>query len=115
MELAEESIMLWRQLDNPEGLATALLHRGWAANALGEYQQAKSCYEEGLRLLSSTGNVWLRAQMLFYLGAVAGFNYDFERMRAYYAQSRALFEQVGDKSAIADVLKDQGGLLISGR
>lgn len=112
IELAEASIMLWRQLDNPEGLATALLQRGWAAHALGEYQQAKGCYEEGLQLLSSTGNVWLRAQMLFYLGAVAGFNYDFERMRAYYAQSRTLFEQVGDKSAIADVLKDQGGLLI---
>lgn len=112
IELAEASIMLWRQLDNPEGLATALLQRGWAAIALGEYQQAKSCYEEGLQLLSSTGNVWLRAQMLFYLGAVAGFTYDFEQMRAYYAQSRELFEQVGDKSAIADVLKDQGGLLI---
>lgn len=112
IEFAEASIMLWRQLDNPEGLATALLHRGWAAHALGEYEQAKSCYEEGRQLLSPTGNVWLRAQMLFYLGAVAGFNYDFEQMRAYYAQSRELFEQVGDKSAIADVLKDQGGLLI---
>ncbi|HEV7235382.1 MAG TPA: NB-ARC domain-containing protein, partial [Ktedonobacteraceae bacterium] len=60
IELAEASIMLWRQLDNPEGLATALLQRGWAAHALGEYQQAKGCYEEGLHLLSSTGNVWLR-------------------------------------------------------
>ena len=112
VELAEESIMLWRQLDNPEGLVTALLHRGWAAVASGEYQQAKNCYEEGLRLISPTGNIWLQAQMLFYLGAVAGFNYDFEQMHAFYAQSRALFEQVGDKSAVADVLKDQGGLLI---
>ncbi len=112
VELAEASLLLWRQLDNPEGLVSALLHRGWAAIALGENQQAKSCFEDGLQLLTPTGNVWLRAQMFFYLGAVAGFNYDFDQMRTFYAQSRTLFEQVGDKSAIADVLKDQGGILI---
>ncbi|HYX48449.1 MAG TPA: hypothetical protein VE843_01810, partial [Ktedonobacteraceae bacterium] len=32
-ELAEKSIVLWRQLDDPCGLAMALLHRGWAAHA----------------------------------------------------------------------------------
>ncbi len=112
VELAEESIALWRQLDNPRGLATALFYRGWTAHALGDYELANDVYEEGLQLLSSADDTWLRAQLLFYLGAVAGFTFNFEQMRAYYAQSRALFEQVGDKSAIADVLKDQGGMSI---
>ncbi len=112
VELAEESIALWRQLDNPRGLATALFYRGWTAHALGDYELANEVYEEGLQLLSSADDTWLRAQLLFYLGAVAGFTFNFEQMRAYYAQSRALFEQVGDKSAIADVLKDQGGMSI---
>ncbi|TME08239.1 MAG: hypothetical protein E6I80_10555 [Chloroflexi bacterium] len=112
VELAEESIALWRQLDDPEGLATALLYRGWPAIALGDYELARSMYEQGLQLLSPTGDVWLRAQLLFYMGAAAGFMFNFEQMRSFYAQSRELFEQVGDKSAIADVMKDQGGMAV---
>ena len=112
VELAEESIALWRQLDNPAGLATALLHRGWSAHVLGEYPYAKQGYEEALNLLPSTGYEWLRGQLLLYLAAIAGFNSDFDQMRSYYAQSRVLFEQVGDKSAIADLLKDRGSIAV---
>src|SRR5712691_6242832 len=112
VELAEESIALWRQLDDPSGLGTALLHRGWAAHAQGEYETAKCVYLEGMERLSSVEDTWLRAQLLFYVGASAGFTYDFEQMREFYRQSRELFEQVGDTSAVADVLKDQGGMLL---
>jgi tetratricopeptide (TPR) repeat protein len=112
VELAEESIALWRQLDDPSGLAIALLHRGWAAHAMGDYELAKRVYREGLQLLSPGGDAWVRAQLLFYLAAVAGFTSDFEQMRSFYTQSRELFEQVGDKISVADLLKDQGGLTI---
>ena len=112
VELAEESIALWRQLDNPGGLATALLHRGWAALAMDDYGLAKSVCEQGLQILSPTGDTWLRGQLFLYLAAAAGFTTDFERMRSFYAQSREQFEQVGDRSAVADVLKDQGAMSI---
>ncbi len=112
LELAEESIALWRQLQDANGLATALLHRGWAAHALGEYELAKQVYREGLERISPAGDSWLRAQLLFYLAAAAGFTSDFEQMHSCYAQSKELFEQVGDKSAVADLLKDQGGITI---
>jgi hypothetical protein len=112
VELAEESIALWRQLDNPSGLAMAMLHRGWAAHAMGEYQLAMSVYLEGIQQISQTCDIWLQAQLLFHLAAAAGFTSDFKQMRTYYAQSRELFEQVGDNIAIADLLKDQGGLTI---
>src|SRR5205085_10304979 len=69
LELAEESIALWRQLDDPGGLATALLHRGWVAHAMGEYEVAKRVYWEGMQHLSPTGDTWLRAQLLSHLGA----------------------------------------------
>ena len=109
VELAEESIALWRQLDESHRLATALFYRGWAAHVMGEHELAKRLYEEGLQL---TDDTWLRAQLLFYLGTAAGFAADFEQMRSFYDQSRRLFEQVGDKSAVADVLKDMGGWLM---
>jgi tetratricopeptide (TPR) repeat protein len=110
IELAEESIAIWRQLDDPSGVATALLHRGWASHALGEYETAKRVYWEGMEHLARVEDTWLRAQLLCYLGAAAGFTYDFEKLREFYTQSRELFEQVGDTSAVADVLKDQGGM-----
>src|SRR2546421_721286 len=110
VELAEESIALWQQLDDPSGLATALLHRGWAAHAQGEYETAKRLYWESMEHLSRVEDTWLRAQLLVYLAAAAGFTYDFEKLEELYTQSRELFEQIGDTSAVADVLKDQGGL-----
>jgi len=112
IELAEESIALWRQLENPSGLAMALLHRGWTAHASGEYEQAKSLYLEGMQLVSPTDNAWLHAQLLIHLAAAAGFTSEFKQMRRYYRQARELFDQVGDTIAIADMLKDQGGLTI---
>jgi predicted ATPase len=112
VELAEESIALWRRLDNPSGLATALLHKAWAALAMDDHGLAKSLCEQGLQLLSPTGDTWLRGQLLLYLAAAAGFNSDFEQMRSFYTQSRELFEQVGDKISVADLLKDQGGITI---
>ncbi|GAC1349446.1 MAG: hypothetical protein NVSMB27_22670 [Ktedonobacteraceae bacterium] len=110
--LAEESIALWRQLDDPKGLANALFHRGWPAFPLGEFELIKSVYRDALQLLSATDELWLRGQLLFYRGTASGFTGDFGQMRSYYAQSRELFGQVGDRCAIADVLKDQGGMAI---
>jgi predicted ATPase len=112
VELAEESIALWRRLDSPSGLATALLHKGWAALAMDGHGLAKSLFEQGLQLLSPTGDTWLRGQLLLYLAAAAGFNSDYEQMRSFYTQSREMFEQVGDKISVADLLKDQGGITI---
>ena len=111
-ELAEESIAQWRQLDDPCGLAMAMLHRGWAAHAMGEYQEARRVYLEGIQYASKTCNKWLQAQLLFHLAAAEGFISDFKQMRIHYTQSRKLFEQVGDTIALADLLKDQGALTI---
>jgi predicted ATPase len=111
-ELAEESIALFRRLDDPVGLAAALLHRAWAAHASGEYETAKCMLREGLQHLSATDDPWLYGQLLLYLADAAGFTFDFEQMRSFYTQSRELFEQIGDRIAIADLLKDQGGMSI---
>ncbi len=110
--VAEESIALWRQLDDPAGLAMALFHRAWPPIAQGEYELAQSLLEQALQLLPPADDVWLRAQILFYLGDVAGFTGDYELMRSYFTQSKAMFEQIGDRSAVADLLKDQAGMAI---
>ncbi len=110
--LANDSIAIWQQLNNAEGLATALLHRGWVAQAMFDNELAKHLYERGLALLSTHGSPWLRGQLLLYLCSVAGFINDFEQMHSFFVQSKALFEQIGDKLALADLLKDRGGMAI---
>ncbi|HET8846995.1 MAG TPA: tetratricopeptide repeat protein, partial [Ktedonobacteraceae bacterium] len=112
VELSEASIALWQTLDNPSGLAWALLHRSWAAHGMGEYETEKRLCSEGLSLLSPETHPWLYAQILIYLAAAHGFTSEFEQTHKCYEQSLAIFERLGDKSAIADLLKDQGGLLI---
>jgi len=112
VELAEASIALWQQLEKPKGLAVALFYRGWSAHALGEHALAKSLYIQAMQLLPPPGDAWLRAQLLFYMGAAAGFAFEFEQMRSFYTQSREIFERLGDRSALADVLKDEGGMAI---
>src|SRR5712691_2909880 len=110
--LADESIALWRQLDDPRGLAMALFYRAWPPIALGDYELPKSLFEQALQLLSLADDPWLRAQIIFLRGDLAGFTGDYELMHSCFAQSKAMFEQIGDRSAIADLLKDQGGMAI---
>jgi predicted ATPase len=112
--LAEASIALWQQLDDATGLATAFLYRGWVATIMCDFALAKRVYQQGLQLLSpaTAKDQWLRAQLHFCVGTAEGFSGDFEQMRVYYAQSKAMFEQIGDKIAIADLLKDRGGMAI---
>ena len=110
--LADESISLWRQLDDPRGLAMALFYRAWPPIALGDYELPKSLFEEALQLLSLADDPWLRAQIIFLRGDLAGFTGDYELMHSCFAQCKAMFEQLGDRSAIADLLKDQGGMAI---
>jgi predicted ATPase len=112
LDLADQSITLWRQLNDPPGLANALFHRAWALHGRGQYATAREVYQEALESLSSETDTWLYAQILLCMAATAGFTSDFEHARLYYERCRALFEQIGDKSGIADSWKDQGGILI---
>lgn len=111
-ELAEESIALWRELGDAPGLATAMIQRGWAALGSNELEKAKSVLLEGMQHISVKDEPWLHAQLLFYLAAASGFSFDFAQMNACYEQSKELFEQAGDKIALADLMKDWGGMEI---
>ncbi|HEX7734361.1 MAG TPA: tetratricopeptide repeat protein [Ktedonobacteraceae bacterium] len=112
LELASESISIWRTLDDPPGLASALFHRAWTLHGSGEYEAAKSVYQEALELISPHTDKWLYAEILLCQAAAFGFTSDFPQARLCYTRCRQLFEEVGDKAAVADAWKDQGGILL---
>lgn len=108
---AEEGISLWRQLDDHAGLAMGLFQRGWPAISQGDYALAKKLFEQSLPLIAAD-DAWLRGQVIFLLGDLAGFDKDYELMRSYFARSMEIFEQIGDRSSIADQLKDHSGMAV---
>ncbi len=112
LELVEESLALWQRLDDRHGLAMALLHRGWVAHGMDEYEAAKTFYQQGIELISPDEDTWLYVQLLVQLAAAAGFTSDYELADACYERSRELSARIGDRSAIADAWKDQGGILL---
>jgi tetratricopeptide (TPR) repeat protein len=112
LELASASIALWRKLDDPPGLASALFHRAWALHGAGEYAAAKDVYEEALALISPATDKWLYAEILLCQAGAYGFISDFLGARLRYTRCRELFEEIGDKAAIADAWKDQGSILV---
>ena len=111
LQLANESVALWRQVDEPDGLIMALLHCSWVGFAISDFAMIKVVLQEGIAIISPA-NQWLHAQLLFYFASVEGFTNQFAHMHECYAESKALFEQVGDRCAIADLLKDKGGMLL---
>jgi len=112
LEMVEESIALWQRLGDQRGLAMALLHRGWVAHGMDEYEAAKAFYQQGIGLISPEEDTWLYVQLLVHLADAAGFTSDYELADACYERSRELSAQIGDKSAVADTWKDQGGILL---
>lgn len=112
LKLVEQSMALWRQLDDKHGLAGALLHRGWVAHGMAEYEVAQQAYFEGMEILPLNEDPWLYGQLLLHVGDAAAFLSDHEQMHACHARCREIFEQIGDRSAVADVWKDHGGLLM---
>lgn len=112
LELIEESLALWQQLGDQRGLAMAMLHRGWVAHGMDEYEAAKAFYQQGIASISPEEDTWLYVQLLVHLAAAAGFTSDYELADACYERSRELSAQIGDKSAVADTWKDQGGILL---
>jgi predicted ATPase len=109
-ELADRSIALWRELDDPNGLIMGLLYRAWAGFTGSNFDVAESACRDALQYVVAVDDPWLHGQVLFYLGSAVGFKGDNDQLWSLHAQARKLFEQVGDKSAIADMLKDHGAV-----
>lgn len=110
--LIKEGIVLWQQLGDQEGLLAANIHLGWFFHAQGELELARQLFEQCLQQFSPTSDSWLRADLFYNMGQMAGFAFDFTRAQALLEQSGKLFEQIGDLRSKADVLNARGGFTI---
>ena len=106
--LFEESLALWRELGDQQGIATSLNDLGWVVLCQGDYAMARSLSQEGLALWRELGDQQGIATSLHNLGRVAHCQGDYAAARALHQESLALRRELGDKRGIAFSLTHLG-------
>jgi len=106
--LGEESLRLFRQLGDSDGIAWAFYTLGLESLHRGNYPQAMARYEESLALFRKREDLRGVAWGLNDLGILAHFTGDFEQATARYEESLALFRGLGDTRDIASSLHNLG-------
>ncbi len=113
--LAEQSVAIYRELGDKQGLADALMVVGQTLRWQGEATLGHLRLEEALALYREVGDRWNVARSLFNLGTyLADFGGD-AAGRVMLEESSAILEELGDKFLFVSVLVSRGIIaLISG-
>lgn len=106
----EESLALFRQLEDKASITAALRHLGNDARLQGNYDAAYAYFEEGLSIARELGNMWEIAVFLGDLGIVTQTLGNLEATRRLYAESLAIQRELKDKRGIAMMLVNTGEL-----
>ncbi len=102
--LTGESLALYRELGDTDGMADALLLLGKVAREKSQYALARAQLEEAKALFQHVGDTWKRGQCLTELARIATVQGEYERARALLEESLALYRALGDQLYIAWVL-----------
>ncbi|MBI2762134.1 MAG: tetratricopeptide repeat protein [Chloroflexi bacterium] len=100
----EQSLALYRELDDTRGIASLLNNLGTVAARNNDSVTARARYEESLALFRGIGDVREIAQLLFNLGMQAEIGARYASAHTYFEESLAHFRQMSDRWAIGRVL-----------
>jgi len=102
----EESIVLWRQVDDVVGIARALSNLGMVQHEQGDLGGAQARYEESLVIKRQQRDLdrWGIAATLNNLGRVVHEQGDRARARTLLTESLTLKREIGDSAGIAATL-----------
>lgn len=106
--LNEESLVIYRELRDRQGIAHSLNGLGLVAGMQGDYGRARAYHEESLSIRQEIGDKYGIAISLNNLGTVAREQGDYDAARMLYEQGLAIRRELGDKADIADSLNDLG-------
>jgi predicted ATPase len=104
----EESLGLWRRLNDRRGLAVCLNARGIVAMALHDFEGAERSLEESLacwRELGEDGRVAILLNNLGYMAVQRG---DYERAETLYQESLEIKRRLHDVTGVAVALNNLG-------
>ena len=99
--LAEESLALYRELGDQEGIALALYQLGHVAWLKSDFARARSLLEETLEISKALGDAVSVAYAFYSLGGLASIRGEYARGIALFEEALALFKSVGNKRGVA--------------
>src|SRR5579863_3753223 len=97
----EAALRLYRGLDDPRGIASALQVLGSVAREQGRYARAVELHAESLAVAEAAGDRWAVASAHSYLAFVSWLQRDFDRANAEAGTALAMFRQLGDVEGAA--------------
>ncbi|MCI0696368.1 tetratricopeptide repeat protein, partial [candidate division KSB1 bacterium] len=99
--LLEESLEIWREINDKKGMATVINNLGWIAAHLGELISASELSGESLTLHAELGDKRGMAVAFNNLSLVAFFQAEFPQARSLQEKSFSLRHEIGDERGIA--------------
>jgi predicted ATPase/class 3 adenylate cyclase/DNA-binding CsgD family transcriptional regulator/tetratricopeptide (TPR) repeat protein len=109
--LADEALLICRQLGDRAGIAFCLYLLGMFATQRGEYVSASSHLEESVLLFRELGNRDRQAWSLWALGGLHFTRGEYGSARACYEEALALFRALNQKAAIVEMIAFIGVVL----
>ena len=111
--LFDESLPLFRALEDSSGTAHALQTLGQIAVARGEFERAKTVLTESLAWCRQAGDRRVMAMALNTIGEVARCQEDYAAARSSYEASLALRREVGDRRGLVLSLGNLGHVALN--
>ncbi|MGI9179834.1 MAG: ATP-binding protein [Longimicrobiaceae bacterium] len=106
----EQSLSLWRTLEDTSGIARALNGLGIVASEQGDLARAEALFEEAATRWRAAGEKWALTMVLNNLGEIARQRQDHARAEALYRESLALARETGDLRVASIALANLGDL-----
>lgn len=113
--LCQESLELFRKLDNQPGIAAAIKGLAFVALARGQYEAASALLKEGMVPLRALGDKWNLAEVLFFAAVAATYRIDqidLATARSMLEESLVLSRELGDQRIQAYSLNHLGFLAL---
>jgi predicted ATPase len=108
----DESLHLYRTLDDEERMAIVMVLRGMVASTIRDLVTATKLLENSVELLKSAGDDWYKAFALSLLGEVALYENNLERSVSYLNQSLELARLQGDPWCMMPALMGTGQMAV---
>jgi predicted ATPase len=108
--LHEQSLVLYREIQDPHGIAISLNNLALVARDQGAYERGVALLEQSLALHRSQNHTRGVAGVLVNLGEVVRRQGDWARATALLEDSLVLYRQLGDQRGMADALHNLGDL-----
>ena len=100
----EESVALYRELGDRDGMAWPLHHLAMVEFYQGEFTRARSLLEECLAFFSERGNMSGRAYALDHLALLLVDQGEYDKARSYAQEGLTLFRALEDTIGVGDAL-----------